>query len=35
MPDFEVCREKLMARGIKTGQQMCEAILMEAKVAVS
>jgi aspartate/methionine/tyrosine aminotransferase len=35
MPDFEVCRPGLNRRGIKTGQQMAEKMLKEAKVAVS
>ena len=35
MPDFEVCRSALAARGITTGREMVEAILQEADVAVS
>ena len=35
MPDFEVCREGFKKRGITTGQQMCDAMLQECKVAVS
>ena len=35
MPDFEVCRPALAARGITTGRQMVAAILEEADVAVS
>ncbi|KAF0299226.1 hypothetical protein FJT64_003514 [Amphibalanus amphitrite] len=33
MPDFEVCRGALAARGITTGDQMVGAILQEADVA--
>lgn len=34
-PDFDVVREGLNKRAIFTGQQMCDAILKEANVAVS
>ncbi|XP_039265530.2 aspartate aminotransferase-like [Styela clava] len=33
-PDFEIYREKFEARGIRTGEQMCDAILEEAGVAL-
>lgn len=33
-PNFEILREKLLARGVTTGQQMCDAILSEASVSV-
>ena len=35
MPNFEIIREGLAARGITTGQQMCEAMFDECGVAVS
>lgn len=34
-PDFSILREKLAVRNITTGQQMCDAILAEARVSVS
>jgi len=34
MPDFEVLRPALAARGITTGQGMCDLMLQEAKVAL-
>ncbi len=34
-PNFEVLRGALNKRGITTGTQMCQAMLSEAKVAVS
>jgi len=34
MPDFEVIRPMLAARGITTGQGMCDLMLQEAKVAL-
>ena len=34
-PDFEILKPVFQARGIKTCQQMCEALFNEAKVAVS
>ena len=34
-PDFSILRDKLAARGITTGQHMCDAILDEANVSVS
>lgn len=34
-PNFEVIRESLKARGIHSGEAMCQAIFEEAKVAVS
>ncbi len=34
-PDFDICREKLNQIGVKNGQEMCDLILKEFKVAVS
>lgn len=34
-PDFEVIKENLKRRGIKTCEEMCKAILDECGVAVS
>jgi len=34
MPDFEVARAGLAARGVTTGQQMCDLLLKEAGVAL-
>ena len=33
-PDFSIAREGLLKRGITTGEQMCDAMLQEADVAV-
>ena len=35
MPDFEVARPGLERRGMKLGQDWCDVVLKEAKVAVS
>ena len=34
-PDFEICRQDFEKRGIKTGADMCVAMLNEIQVAVS
>ena len=34
-PNFELCREKLAAKGVKTGQDMCDLLFEEKRIAVS
>merc|ERR1712242_690607 len=32
-PNFELCREKLAAKGVKTGQDMCDLLFEEKRIA--
>ena len=34
-PNFENCREKLEEKGVKTGQDMCDLLFEEKRIAVS
>ena len=34
-PDFEVCRNALIQKGIKSGHEMCKEIMDKKNVAVS
>ena len=34
-PNFEKCREKLEQKGVKTGQDMCDLLFEEKRIAVS
>jgi len=33
-PNFELCREKLAAKGVKTGQDMCDLLFEEKRIAL-
>ena len=34
-PNFEVCRAKLAEKGVKTGQDFCDLLFEEQRIAVS
>ena len=34
-PNFEVCRAKLAQKGVKTGQDFCDLLFEEQRIAVS
>lgn len=34
-PNFEICRAKLAEKGVKTGQDFCDLLFEEQRIAVS